>query len=716
MSHFTPNQILVEQAIDRQPLIIPPQTPVLEAVSAMTKARSSYLLIMENKQLLGILTERDIVKMRANSINLEGVVISQIMTQKLITLSLNETDNIFDLLALLRTSKIRHLPILDDQKNLVGVVTSESVRQILKPADLLQMRRVEEIMTKTVTTAPTNASVFEVAQQMATERKSCVVICPADNYLQAKNHKQHLKPIGIITERDIVKFTANDLDLEQTTTEKVMSFPLLPVETEANLWQAHHIMQEKRIRRLVVIDKAGYLAGIITQSTLLHALDPVEMYATVELLQQTLAEQTRELTKANHQMQKEVEQRKEIEEKLRQTNENLEAEVRQRTAELTRTNAQLLQQIQERTSAETEIRRLNELLENKVQERTNQLALSNQKLQQKNQELAHTLEKLQLTQEELIHSEKMAALGQLIAGIAHEINSPLGAIRSSVQNIAYFLEQTFTTLPQFFQNLSEKHQQDFFNILQISNPQTDTLSSREKRQLRKALQQQLETSEIEEAESLACTLIDIGISDLNDFLPLLQSSESHQILTTAYEFVTLRKSTNTIITATDRAAKIVFALKNYARYDHSGEKVIANITEGIETVLTLYHNQLKLGVEVIRNYQPNLPSIWCYPDELNQVWTNLIHNSIQAMENTGTITITICQKKQHLTVSITDTGPGIPPHILPRIFEPFFTTKPAGLGSGLGLDIVSKIVEKHSGKITVESQPGQTTFTVWLPV
>jgi signal transduction histidine kinase len=180
--------------------------------------------------------------------------------------------------------------------------------------------------------------------------------------------------------------------------------------------------------------------------------------------------------------------------------------------------------------------------------------------------------------------------------------------------------------------------------------------------------------------------------------------------------VTLQKSTNTIITATDRAAKIVFALKNYARYDHSGEKVFANITEGIETILTLYHNQLKLGIEIIRNYQPNLPSLWCYPDELNQVWTNLIHNAIQAMENTGTITIDINHQPENLTISISDTGPGIPPEILPHIFEPFFTTKPAGLGSGLGLDIVNKIIEKHTGKITVATQPGRTTFTITLPL
>jgi two-component system, NtrC family, sensor kinase len=199
-------------------------------------------------------------------------------------------------------------------------------------------------------------------------------------------------------------------------------------------------------------------------------------------------------------------------------------------------------------------------------------------------------------------------------------------------------------------------------------------------------------------------------------LPLLQDPTSSDILQRAYQISTLQRSTNTIITATDRAAKVVFALKIYSRSNSRGEKVIANITEGIETILTLYYNQLKQGVEVVRNYQEELPELLCYPDELNQVWTNLIHNAIQAMDNSGVLTVEVRAENQSLLVGVTDSGKGIAPEILPRIFEPFFTTKPAGEGSGLGLDIVKKIVEKHSGKIEVTSAIGKTTFTVSIPI
>ena len=141
-----------------------------------------------------------------------------------------------------------------------------------------------------------------------------------------------------------------------------------------------------------------------------------------------------------------------------------------------------------------------------------------------------------------------------------------------------------------------------------------------------------------------------------------------------------------------------------------------NISQGIETVLTLYQNQLKHGVEVVRNYQSQVPDVLCYPDELHQVWTNLVHNSLQAMDNKGILSIDIVQQDKWLQVRITDTGKGIPPEILPKIFEPFFTTKAVGEGSGLGLDIVRKIIEKHQGKIDVNSIPNQTTFTVFLPM
>jgi signal transduction histidine kinase len=177
------------------------------------------------------------------------------------------------------------------------------------------------------------------------------------------------------------------------------------------------------------------------------------------------------------------------------------------------------------------------------------------------------------------------------------------------------------------------------------------------------------------------------------------------------------KNSQNIKTAVDRASKIVFALKSYARNDQAQEMVLANIPESIDTVLTIYHNQLKQGINLTKKFD-QVPQIYCYPDELNQVWTNLIHNAAQAMNGTGDLSISLEKlDATSLQISVSDTGIGIPPENLEKIFDAFYTTKPAGEGSGLGLYIVKQIIEKHQGCISVKSELGKgTTVFVKFPL
>jgi PAS domain S-box-containing protein len=327
-----------------------------------------------------------------------------------------------------------------------------------------------------------------------------------------------------------------------------------------------------------------------------------------------------------------------------------------------------------------------------------------------------TLEHLENTQEELIQIEKMAALGQVIAGVAHEINTPLGAIRSAIGNISDFLRHDLKVLPTFFNGLPNERQKDFFTLLDSAVQHDSILSTKEKRKIKKNLVEQLIQHKINNPNPVASKLVSIGIyDDITPFLPLLKSKEKDLILKQAYLLTSLQRSAYAIATASERAGRIVFALKSYARYDQSSEKIQANIIDGIETVLTLYHNQLKQGIEVVRQYQ-DIPNIWCYPDELNQLWSNLVHNALQAMEYKGTMTLSIGIDGDCVYVKVTDTGKGIPDNIKYKIFQPFFTTKPSGEGSGMGLCIVKKIVEKHAGTIEVESRQGSTSFIVNLPI
>ena len=349
----------------------------------------------------------------------------------------------------------------------------------------------------------------------------------------------------------------------------------------------------------------------------------------------------------------------------------------------------------------------------------NHLMLRNlqKRLEEKNEALTEALDQLRATQNQLILQEKMAALGHLVAGVAHEINTPLGAIRASISNISNALDASVQELPRLFQQLSPERQADFFTLIRAALNCRENFSSREARKTRRKLRTELEARQINDAEFVSNTLVNMGIcQDISPFIPLLREKNNTLILRTAYNLFVQENNSRNIMTAVERASKVVFALKSYARHDDSGRMTTAKVTEGLDVVLTLYHNHLKHGIDVIREYE-DVPEIHCYPDELNQVWTNLIHNAIHAMGGKGELSIAVSEQEDgQLVIRITDSGSGIPEAVQDRIFEPFFTTKASGEGSGLGLDIVWKIIERHGGNIKVNSQPGRTTFSIFLPL
>jgi signal transduction histidine kinase len=395
-------------------------------------------------------------------------------------------------------------------------------------------------------------------------------------------------------------------------------------------------------------------------------------------------------------------------EKVFDLNQNLQLKIEERTDSLRKSNDELLEK-----------KKYLEIAYQEIQSSEEELRQQTEELRVTNDHLKETLDKLQRTQSQLIQSEKLASLGQIIAGVAHEVNTPLGAIRSSISSISHTLETTLKILPQFFGKLDEKSSILVFQLLDIAFQKPLHQDIKEERRIRRELVRTLEAENIQKADILADLLVDLGVSNVTEFYPLLKQSDCDKILITIMKLADLRRGASVISMATDKAAKVVFALKNYSRYDQSGEMKKSSIQDSLETVLTLFQNQTKNGIQIIREYE-KLEPIFCFPDELIQVWTNLINNALQAMHFKGKLTLKtqliIENQKEFQLVKIQDTGEGIPHEIQHKIFDAFFTTKGIGEGTGLGLDIVRKIVEKHHGKITFESELGiGTSFNVTIP-
>jgi PAS domain S-box-containing protein len=335
--------------VDRQPLIVAPDLSLAEVIYLMSQAkghtcllsdssttpnrnaleisaaaRHSSVLVIGDNRLVGIFTERDLVKLTASQTDLQRVTVGDVMTTDPTTLELSENHTVMTALAMFQQHQIRHLPILDDRQQLIGVVTPDHIRQVLQPINLLKFKSVAEGMTSDVVYALPTATVLEIARMMDERNIGSIVIVDG---------QEPLKPVGIITERDILQFQALELNLDQLLAEAVMSSPLFCLQPTDSLWTAQQVMQTKNIRRLVITNALGELAGILTQSNLLQLLDPLEMLAMVESLQSQLIERATELEDTNRELQAEVTRREQVEAELRRASQTLEERVVARTAE-----------------------------------------------------------------------------------------------------------------------------------------------------------------------------------------------------------------------------------------------------------------------------------------------------------------------------------------------------------------------------------------------
>lgn len=326
------------------------------------------------------------------------------------------------------------------------------------------------------------------------------------------------------------------------------------------------------------------------------------------------------------------------------------------------------------------------------------------------------------TQAQLRQSEQMAQLGTLTAGVAHELNNPAAAVKRGADQLQYSLTPFAQSRAAVSKHELSPAKQALVDELaaqaQTRTAEDNILNALDRSNMEIELEDWLASAGIEDPWDLAPALVDFnfGSAEIDNLKREFNTAELGDILRWIVVTYQTHNLLREIAQGAGRISEIVKALKSYAYLDQAPVQSV-DIHEGLNNTLVILRHKLKQGIEVKRDYAPDLPAIQAYGSELNQVWTNILDNAIDALDGHGVITLRTRREDDHVIVEIQDDGPGIPDAIRPRIFDAFFTTKPPGKGTGLGLNISYNIVVyKHHGDITLASQPGFTCFQIWLPL
>jgi signal transduction histidine kinase len=320
--------------------------------------------------------------------------------------------------------------------------------------------------------------------------------------------------------------------------------------------------------------------------------------------------------------------------------------------------------------------------------------------------------------------ERLLALGKLSAGLTHELNNPAAAAGRAADTLRDKVAGMRAKLAMIADGKVANDQlkklvmaQDEF-VKKVRN--APTLSAIEASDREDELGDWLDDHGIDGSWDLAPVFVagGLGVEDME----AVHTATNETTLEGAIRWLAYTVETESllreILDATTRISNLVLAAKQYSQMDRAPHRFI-DVHEGLDATLVMFGRKLgeAKGIEIVKDYDRSLPLIPAYPAELNQVWTNIIDNAIDAMDGSGTLTVRTALADECVLVEIGDTGPGIPPEVRKRIFEPFFTTKPVGRGTGLGLDVSYRvIVTRHHGDLAVDSQPGDTRFRVRLPI
>ena len=336
------------------------------------------------------------------------------------------------------------------------------------------------------------------------------------------------------------------------------------------------------------------------------------------------------------------------------------------------------------------------------------------------------VKKSQESQSQVVMQDKLGSLRQLIAGIAHEINNPLGAIESSRDVLSDCLLRILDSLAEIAQWLACDNGPLLADLIEAAKTGHNSLmelSTRDRRQFRDNYSDLFRLSGIEDYQILSRKMVELCVyEDIEKYIPLLKEEDVVDKLDGIADIVDAFAASETIKTAVSKTSKMIKALNSYIKNEtdfSSGDAMRVNIEIGqsLENVLFLFQSSIKSHIQLEFEVEDELPLIYGVSDEINQVWTNVIQNAIQAMEDKGKLSVKALKYDGGVVVHVTDEGCGMNEETKSKIFEPMFTTRPPGEGVGLGMNIVEKVVQKHFGKVEVKSEEGKgTTVSIYLPV
>ena len=781
----------LQQAIDPYPLTMTPDTPLVDVLQLISKLQNSCavpdvstlenevhqsillnkekatcVLVVKNKSvkevpehntqfsLLGIFTTSDIVRLIATGKinNLENlsknICLGEVMTSNVVTLKESEDQDLFTALSLFRKYKIAHLPVLDSQKQIVGVVTPEKIRQVLQPSNILRLRRINEVKNDCVTvTSLKTASLLKVSQLMSEYKVSSVIITQKRKLQTQKTEIE--EPIGIVTKDNIVQAYFLNMDLAKIPVQKVMKTELNFLNSTDSLWDAHKKMLHEQVQILVVCSKQGELLGTVNQTNLLQVLDPTVMFGLVRKLRadvnQLQAEKFALLRSRNAELEKEVQARTaEIQEQLERDcllakialrihqslnlNEIINAAVTE-VQQFLKADRVVLFQVKSSTVtkivAESVDRNCYSWMGNQA---SFGYLMSNLKVKKNKSYAVDDIAQTDLPVEQVTSLKEKQIKAFLIVPICQDgqvwgimCTQEYSGIREWQPSEIDLLQQLATQLAIAIQQ-AQLYQQ------------VQTLNTDLERQVQERTSElEQKVKELEQLNILKDDFLSTVSHELRT--PLSNMKMAIHMLKVFPVPEKVQQYLKILDTECKREIELISDLLDLQRLE-AGQESIAletiNLNTLLPTILEPFKSRAKERKQILNSkYPKQLPSIYSNNNSLGRILAELLNNACKYTQDGGEIMFLVEKKdKKSSKKSLSETpsyikfivsNPSqIPESELPKIFNKFYRVPNADPwkqgGTGLGLALVKKLVEQLNGNMIASSSNGWTTFTVELPM